>query len=45
MAALGPFNLEISEKLGIHKNSVSKWRSRFSSANNRLTAIASESEP
>ena len=43
MAASGLSNLDISVKLGIHKNSVSKWRSRFSSANDRLTAIANES--
>ena len=43
MAASGLSNLDISVKLGIHKNSVSKWRSRFSSANDRLTVIANES--
>ena len=44
MAETGFSNHVIAKILGIHKNSVGKWRSRFSGSNNRLTIIAKESE-
>ena len=42
LAAKGLSNQDISRILGVHPNSVSKWRSRFNNSNNRLTNIAKE---